>query len=73
MSERVDATKGRRRPRAILTALATLGAAVSLAACGGGDSGSSSAPVTADDTLTVPMSFNPGSLDPDVSTGTRGC
>jgi peptide/nickel transport system substrate-binding protein len=72
MSERVDATKGWRRPRAILAALATLGAAVSLAACGGGDSGSSSAPVTADDTLTVPMSFNPGSLDPDVFYGNEG-
>lgn len=58
-----------RGARTALAAAAVLVAATTIAACGGdSDSGGSSG----DTTLTTPLSFNPGSLDPDVFYGNEG-
>ena len=54
------------RGKAAIAAAVMLGAAMSIAACGG-DSDSDG-----DTTLTVPLSFNPGALDPDVFYGNEG-
>jgi peptide/nickel transport system substrate-binding protein len=76
MAHSDDRRRWLRRWRAVLVIFATLAAAVALGGCLGGDDDggddSSDTPVGGDTTLTTPLSFNPGSLDPDVFYGNEG-
>ena len=61
-----------RWPRRGLAFVAAVCAAIALGACSDDDEGSSDTSASGDTTLTTPLSFNPGSLDPDIFYGNEG-
>lgn len=71
MSEHVGNGGSRWRWRPLVALIAAAALATAVAACGSSDSSSSDGG-DGSTTLTTPLSFNPGSLDPDIFYGNEG-